>query len=694
MVKFAGTHLRVECINHGAMADICAILRLRYGARLEFEQRPKRAIARKRVAKTKKVDLRARNGKALLSKCDLRGRRNFREFCIHKVPLTKKHGKGSRWCQRHEEEDEKESKQPQDGNSYGSVNVSGTASAILGNVNNYFQTTIQHASLEAFASILLQQMRNPLDAIDLLSSVAVDAYTTRSGVPSLYTYFSRSIVLTDSFRQDEVTMLYVRSSRQCVRITISLFTTIDSTCWQLMESHCDDRTPGILGLPYCIIASLENHLKNNRLIQQDSHLRVLADKSGILTRANTCSRLSTTASPSSVHLEPLVSNVTSNIPLTNHAWYSESALLRRPLFIGKQSNHLLASVPPDRKWMLETRLCPDIAILTNQLYCMDVLCRFGHMAGIPQFAGVIRDQRGSIVSFLTELPSKGILHAVMRHAEQRGHPVGEERRLKWCRQVLQLVAALHSNGFVLGLSSMLPYCPITIDGDDNAVLWPRFQRMVESKPSDIGALPPECCHNASPTAATFETDLYQLGLMLWHIIADKTVSPWSEFCKSADCTTPADMRCRESHTNPTTLPMPEKTYPKYLREIITLCRSENPKQRPSARKLLAILPPCDSKKDLTHNNACSMSYFPRPEQYYEVFKHDLNCDRCPRQCSEPFFHCPLCLEGDFDLCHTCFLSGEHCLDDSHLLREFRREASEDKCYTKVQASGRREVVFV
>ena len=71
------------------------------------------------------------------------------------------------------------------------------------------------------------------------------------------------------------------------------------------------------------------------------------------------------------------------------------------------------------------------------------------------------------------------------------------------------------------------------------------------------------------------------------------------------------------------------------------------------------------------------------------------CDICRSRCGKVFFHCGVCLMGDFDICNKCYESGAHCYEKEHLLEQNRKIGSWTvpwKYHSSVNKSGTREII--
>lgn len=360
-------------------------------------------------------------------------------------------------------------------------------------------------------------------------------------------------------------------------------------------------------------------------------------------------------------------------------------MVRIPLFEGKQSNQFLVLV--GSQWVLETRFSPEKRMFTSQEYSMKVLHQFKDLPGVASFQGVVRDSHGIIVGYLNELPSRGRLHNVMAGAH-----VSRTRREEWCKQIIETVAVFHHNLRMVGMLGVQEHPPIGIDHNDRAVLLSHFRETLPHEPGYVGALPPECRPYRKSARASAATDLYHLGFVRWRIAGNRMGGARSAFCRAAACTTPPNVICQEPHTDPIQLSMPADDYSDHLRRIISACRTQDPCERLPAHELLAMFPRINSHKDGNSNTREShRQHHIRPEELQELYSGSTTCDKCGQLCYKHLFNCSLCLGGDFDLCHACFLRGIHCSDTKHYLRECHWRNKEDNLYSCVQESGKREI---
>jgi hypothetical protein len=206
-----------------------------------------------------------------------------------------------------------------------------------------------------------------------------------------------------------------------------------------------------------------------------------------------------------------------------------------------------------------------------------------------------------------------------------------------------------------------------------------------------GALPPECrtekfVNGNGDIAATF--DLFQLGMLLWHLYLDRDQQRARNFCSLAGCQN-AKINYFIDHDNPIALPKADAGMPEYLHQIITLCRKEDPRQRLAAWKLGEMFP---SDEEI----ACQIEAIagagldnPRasiPLTDLQVARslvgHNIACDICGERCLSTTYLCLSCRSGNYDVCRFCFDRGLHCEDLAHCLVECDIRGVPDMSTTK------------
>lgn len=174
--------------------------------------------------------------------------------------------------------------------------------------------------------------------------------------------------------------------------------------------------------------------------------------------------------------------------------------------------------------MSEARfLIPAFIALRSQnealFYILQVLNATKNDPGVSSFLGVVFDDATRILSsFLAEIPTKGLLESVLVQAEASvpAQPISWSRREKWCRQIVQAVAVIHSKDLVVGCMMDRPDYKIAIDAHDNAVFYGDFQETFHASAveSSRGRVPSEYA-TAGPITSdelfsvTPEVDIYR-----------------------------------------------------------------------------------------------------------------------------------------------------------------------------------------
>ncbi len=213
---------------------------------------------------------------------------------------------------------------------------------------------------------------------------------------------------------------------------------------------------------------------------------------------------------------------------------------------------------------------------------------------VVKFVGVVLDDnRQHLRSYLLEYPMLISLQAVLGVANSRSETTPWPIREAWARQVINAIVDVHSKGAVLGV---LRFNWFGVRADGTAVLvllkgsWSHLQNHFGDMPPELRNTPQSDGVVAQKKKMNFRTDVFQLGLILWLLVEHKPCGQ-GYFCARSACTHYPRYTCEANHSNPVELPEICGKHPPYLREIIRLCRSQDPKARPSARKILILARP-------------------------------------------------------------------------------------------------------
>jgi hypothetical protein len=579
----------------------------------------------------------------------------------------------------------------------------------------------------------LVQRAVPASPFEMSASFQPETYTVLDAAPTLFSYSNREMDATEYTRVNQCAMFYSKAPRQWTRLTVSITTSVESKYWNLERVKSANLVPkATYALPISLASVLETFVRSCQNLKQDSHLSMFLGNRSDLEKNEKASKLPVKFIKPPFRVQAYLQEITSMVYHSNCPRYSERELIQRPLYRYRPNNFFIAYL--QSRWVFEFRFGSDKPQIDSHLYILQVLHCLRGAPGINPFIGVVLDEDSGIINaFLCELPARGNLFHIMTNANKSGQPVTWERRWKWCRQIVQGVAEMHSKGFVVGSLGEAISCPVAIDADDNAVLYNRFQKTFAYENIQAGVLPPEHRQSASirgSITALPHTDIYQLGLLLWRIAANKSSRLRSGFCKIAGCTTKAGTVCTEPHADPVQLPSPGEHTPEYLREVIAACRAESADERPPAWKLLEMFPPmAEDNANLTkavddggiihpsdHQDIsieggtakdhasqqmstrpgppaeCTPNHFTRLEEFLERYNREVNCDICGERTSQHYFRCRICATANYDFCPRCFFQGAHCLECDHYLREYSEGNKEERYYTNVKETGQRDVI--
>lgn len=448
------------------------------------------------------------------------------------------------------------------------------------------------------------------------------------------------------------------------------------------------------GIQASLVSRIENYLRSIKSLKPDSHYKIVLGGGSTLSKVEAPSVYYAELNEPLFKLEAYVKKITNPILHWGCPIFSERELDHRPAAKSGQANVFIAFLKP--RWVYEYRLGPEKTHVDAQFYVMRVLYLSIGSKNIVPFLGLLRDDDGRITAYLTESLSKGNLRFVMDQAIDQKENISMERREKWCRRIVRGVLEIHRSTFVLGtLGCSLTTC-VSINENDNAIINVHLLANFAADVSSSCVLPPE--YHPPPLSRTVftalpQTDIYQLGLLLWRIVGHKLHGNNAEFCMRACCTTPKGKLCTHLHTYGIELPMPKDMYPEYLRDIIAACRTRDPNNRPGAQQLLDMFPSSLNVEGTptTQEAPCKM-YLMRPEQYqgdYDLYSW--NCDICGLYTHHHYFHCGICSSDDWDVCPSCFNAGAHCLEKEHQLQEFFTNFKPGKWYGSPGVDGSRAV---
>lgn len=339
---------------------------------------------------------------------------------------------------------------------------------------------------------------------------------------------------------------------------------------------------GPITLPTRINSYLQTFLDDSQNLKEDAHLSIYLGKQSDFNTDDVASKWPVQFSKPPCDMRLYLQEITKMIYHWGCPRISERDLSApQPLLKSGPDYRFVTFLHP--RWVFYRRLGSNKTEMDSFRYNLLVLQCLKNTPGINQFLGVVLDDRNLINGFLCELPAKGSLLAVITRAFESGQPVAWERREKWCRQIVQAVAEVHSKGFVIGCLSNIPDCGFALDADDDVVLWKDFQMTFIAGDRTI-TVPPEyrrLTTISAPMKTLPQTDIYHLGLLLWQIATN--THPFSHLTDAGG----AHIELRGDLIQ---LPSPGEHAPQYLKEAIAACCAENPDRRLPAWKLLEKFP--------------------------------------------------------------------------------------------------------
>ena len=293
--------------------------------------------------------------------------------------------------------------------------------------------------------------------------------------------------------------------------------------------------------------------------------------------------------------------------------------------------------------------------------------------GIAGFGGVVLDEpRKCLKGYLSEVPAICSLTKLIATLNSRSEEIPWPLRQAWAAQIVKLVAGLHCRDRVLGV---LDTSRFGVRADGRVVLT-RFQTSHRHLGNAKGVMPPELRQNLdehSNNVFNFKTDIFQLGYILWLLVQQKCKYR-GLFCTINACTNLPRHACQEPHTNPIELPhCGSKEVPQIFKDQIRACRSNDPKDRPSA---------CNLARALEQNTKTEQGWFEshardKVAEYASTCASTSDtlvcCYECGTMIVGVYHHCDSCYQGDFDICQICLQSGVTCLEPQrhHLMRRRR-----------------------
>lgn len=280
---------------------------------------------------------------------------------------------------------------------------------------------------------------------------------------------------------------------------------------------------------------------------------------------------------------------------------------------------------------------------------------------------VLDDTRRHLRSYLKELPMFTSVEFLLGLASSKSKTIPRSIRELWARQLIQAIIEIHSQGLIAGVFNL---GSVGIRTDGTAVFH-RLQRSGIDFPYYDGQTPPEMRnrhwndHSGSTIQdnLNFQTDVFQLGLVLW-LLVEHVPKVVGHFCAKSACTHFPRRTCMATHANPVELPKCRENAPAYLCDIIRDCRLPVPQSRVSTSELAHVL--CSTPQPDNSLAEIQQALMPYMSSGID-FDHTVYCDECGEVTTEIHYHCNLCKSGDYDICQACFAKGCHCFVPEHRL---------------------------
>lgn len=296
------------------------------------------------------------------------------------------------------------------------------------------------------------------------------------------------------------------------------------------------------------------------------------------------------------------------------------------------------------------------------------------LRGCPRIAQVIAfvtDQDGfHLRGYCFESAVPADVMAVLSIAKRIGRPIPWSIRLQWIREIVIAIAEVYDRKIAIGPLRILN---VGLGHDHQIILDPEIlHESMLTESTVIGRFNQGIPESApKPEKNTDTLDLrqreamFQLSEIIWQV-AEQIDTVGSYYCKRAFCISKPRYLCQAKHTNPQYLPYCVDA-PSFINDIIRMCRSQDVKQRPTAREILKMLSQCSEDLSEAVDLDGELAWHIRRRNSTFI----IYCDEC-NNASLPgidcFYHCSICFEDDFDLCENCYgKEGIRCLDSNHTM---------------------------
>ncbi|EED20735.1 Protein kinase domain-containing protein [Talaromyces stipitatus ATCC 10500] len=305
-----------------------------------------------------------------------------------------------------------------------------------------------------------------------------------------------------------------------------------------------------------------------------------------------------------VHVTEDVNETIPYPPVSSVRHLGSRLIPERDLMFNSHLSGFVYKVQLDGKAYIKKEI-PGPDTVDEFLYEINALHALYGSQSVIQFEGIIVDDRlERVKGLLISYAEQGALVDVLY--DFRGQlPLA--RRERWARQIVQGLCEIHEAGYVQGDFTL---SNIVIDGDDNAKIID-----INRRGCPVGWEPPEIAAKIESNQRIsmyigVKSDLFQLGMTLW-ALAMQEDEP-------------------ERQPRPLFIPIDMKI-PDYYRRVIAHCLSDRPRDRLSAKELLAMFP--SDMKDHEHPvHAVPLPWraynSPNGPPFYDSLQHDVPQSVC------------------------------------------------------------------
>ena len=322
-------------------------------------------------------------------------------------------------------------------------------------------TGLNYSQVEVFSQSNMQ-LATPVTSFETMSSYRPEIYTSAVLV-SLFSYRNREIAATKYMRVNQYTMLFSHIPRQWVRLTVSITTSIESIYWAL-EKVAYTHLKTCQSLPRNVVGDLQKFLTSRHNVEQDTHLSVFLGKDQARDSGIETTRLPIRIDKPAFDAKVYLQAITNLLQHMRCPHYYDKDLVRIPVHLQSPDNCFVTYL--DTGWVSEIRFGSDKTLIDSHLYVLEILHCLQGAPGISPFVGVLLDpQTNAVNAFLSELPAKGKLARILNKAKVTGQPVSQERRSRWCKEIVQCVTEIHSKRYVVGFLGESPLTGISIDAN-------------------------------------------------------------------------------------------------------------------------------------------------------------------------------------------------------------------------------------